>query len=146
MSSQDQRSVEPLWISRNVLDAIHSDQVEQYGGSQGVRDHGLIESALARPINLFAYKPECDVADLAASLAFGIAKNHGFHDGNKRTALVATLVFLVLNDHRLVVGEAESVVAMVCLATDEWSENRFAGWIREHITRHPPAPTPPKSR
>ena len=146
MSAQDHWPVEPLWISRNVLDAIHSDQVEQYGGSQGVREHGLIDSDLARPINLLAYKPECDVADLAASLAFGLAKNHGFHDGNKRTALVATLVFLVLNHHRLVVGEAESVIAMVCLATDEWSESRFAGWIREHITQHSPGPTPPKSR
>ena len=83
MSSQDQRSVEPLWISRNVLDAIHSDQVEQYGGSQGVRDHGLIESALARPLNLVACaKP--DFAEPAAAYGVGITKNHPFVDGKQQ--------------------------------------------------------------
>jgi death on curing protein len=123
---------EPVWITRDLLDAIHSSLIEQYGGSYGVNDERLIESALARPINTWSYVPESTFVKLAASLAFGLTKNHGFRDGNKRTAFVATAVFLRLNRYRLIAPESEAVSAMVYLATDVWDEDRFAEWIMEH--------------
>ena len=124
---------EPVWVPRSLLDAMHAALVEQYGGSHGVHDEQLVESALARPRNLFAYAPASDTAALAASLCFGLAKNHGFRDGNKRTAFVAAAVFLRLNGKRLVVPEPEAVAAMVYVATDAWNEERLAEWIRGHI-------------
>ena len=124
---------EPVWVPRSLLDAMHAALVEQYGDSHGVHDEQLVESALARPRNLFAYAPASDTAALAASLCFGLAKNHGFRDGNKRTAFVAAAVFLRLNGKRLVVPEPEAVAAMVYVATDAWNEERLAEWIRGHI-------------
>lgn len=108
-------------MPRTLLDAMHTALVEQYGGSHGVNDEKLIESALARPRNLRAYVPESDLAALAASLCFGLAKNRGFRDGNKRTAFAAMAVLLRLNGWRLVAPEPEAVAAMVYLATDVWS-------------------------
>jgi len=124
---------EPVWISRALLDAMHAELVERYGGAHGVSSDPLIESALARPRNLLAYAPDSDLAALAASLCFGLAKNHGFRDGNKRTAFAAAAVFLRVNGQRLVVPEPEAVAAMVYLATDVWSEERMAAWFREHL-------------
>ena len=109
-----------------------------------MHDEGLIESALARPKNLFAYHPKSDICDLAASLAFELAKNHGFSDGNKRTALAAAAMLLRLNGLKFIAAETETVVAMVCLATDKWSEEQFADWLRAHV--HATGATPPKSR
>ena len=146
MSSDNDIKSEPNWVSRNFLDAMHAALIERYGGSPGVHDEGLIESALARPMNLFAYHPKSDICDLAASLAFGLAKNHGFSDGNKRTALAAAAMFLRLNGLKFIAAETETVVAMVCLATDEWSEKQFADWLRAHVREHATGPTPPKSR
>lgn len=130
---QSEKVSEPVWVTRNLLDAIHTDLIEQYGGSRGVNDEKLIDSALARPKNTWGYRPESTTAELAASLAFGLTKNHGFRDGNKRTAFVAAAVFLRLNGYRLVAPEADAVSAMVYLATDAWDEKRFAGWVGEHI-------------
>jgi death on curing protein len=124
---------EPVWISRPLLDAMHAELIVRYGGAQGVNTEPLAESALTRPRNLLAYVPEADLAALAASLCFGLAKNHGFRDGNKRTAFAAAAVFLRLNGQRLVVPESEAVAAMVYLATDVWSEERMAQWLREHL-------------
>jgi len=109
------------------------DLIEQYGGSQGINDERLIESALARPKNTLGYVPESTIVVLAASLAFGLTKNHGYRDGNKRTAFAATAVFLRLNGFRLTAPEAEAVSAMVYLATDVWSEERFGDWLNEHL-------------
>ena len=100
--------------------------------SPGVNSSALVDSALARPRDLLAYAPGSDLAALAASLCLRLAKNHGFRDGNKRTAFTAMAVFLRLNGRRLAVPEAEAVAAMVYLATDVWSEERLSGWIREH--------------
>jgi death-on-curing protein len=111
---------------------MHTDLIERYGGSQGVFDDGLVESALPRPKSLLKYKPKSDLAALAASLAFGIAKNHGYRDGNKRTAFVSAAVFLLLNGARLTVAEGDVVAAMLYLTTDAWSEARFAKWLRGH--------------
>lgn len=124
---------EPIWISRALLDGLHHELIEQYGGAHGVISDALLESALDRPRNLHAYTPESDLAALAASLCFGLAKNHGFRDGNKRSAFTAMAVFLRLNGQRIIVPEPEAVAAMVCLATDAWSEERMAEWIRSHL-------------
>jgi len=124
---------EPVWVSRALLDAIHHALIEQYGGSHGVNSGALLDSALARPRNALTYAPESDLAALAASLCFGLAKNHGYRDGNKRTAFSAMAVFLRLNGLRLVVPESDAVTAMVYLATDAWSEARMAEWVRAHV-------------
>ena len=123
---------EPVWVPRALVDAMHTALIEQYGGLHGVHDEGLIESALARPQNLRVYAPESDLAALAASLCFGLAKNHGFRDGNKRTALAAMAVFLRLNGWHLEVPEPEAVGAMVYVATGVWTEQQLAEWIRTH--------------
>lgn len=124
---------EPVWITRSLLDGIHHALIEQYGGAHGAISQELIESALARPQNLFHDKPDGDLAALAASLCFGLAKNHGFRDGNKRTAFTASVVFLRLNAKRVTAPEFEVVSAMVFLATDAWTEEQFAEWIRAHL-------------
>ena len=126
-------SPEPVWISRALLDAIHHELIEQYGGTHGVISDALVDSALARPQNLLAYLPESDLSALAASVCFGLAKNHGFRDANKRSAFAAMAVFLRLNGQRLAVPEPEAVTAMVFLATDVWSEERLGQWVRAHL-------------
>lgn len=124
---------EPVWISRALLDGIHHELIEQYGGAHGVMSEALLHSALDRPRNLHAYSPESDLGALAASLCFGLAKNHGFRDGKKRSAFTAMAVFLRLNGWRIIVPEPEAVAAMVYLATDAWNEDRIAEWIRSHL-------------
>lgn len=124
---------EPVWITRALLDGIHHELIEAYGGSHGVISDALVDSALARPQNLLGYVPESDLASLGASLCFGLAKNHGFRDGNKRTAFTAMAVFLRLNGWRLAVPEPEVVTAMVYLATDVWSEERMGEWVRGRV-------------
>jgi len=123
---------EPRWLTATVVHTIHEELIAEHGGSSGVRDQGLLESALARAQNLLAYgKPA--LAELAASYAFGIARNHPFVDGNKRTALMAAYVFLGLNGQRLVAPEAEAVVMMQELASGTCSEAEFAAWIASHL-------------
>ncbi len=127
------RGREPVWVSRVLLDAIHAALIEQYGGSHGIHDEALIDSAAARPQNLFGYIPESDVPALAASLCYGLAKNRGFRDGNKRTAFAAAAVFIGLNGMVLTARESDAVIAMVYVATDEWDEQKLAAWIRENL-------------
>ena len=124
-----------VWIQRALALAIHERQLAEHGGGNGVRDEGLLESALARPQQLHAYgNPPPDLADIAASLAFGLARNHPFVDGNKRTAHVCYRVFLALNDAQLVAGEEEKYVQMLTLAEGSLSEAEFASWLRQHIS------------
>ncbi len=120
------------WIDRRLLVLLHDESLAMHGGSSGLRDEGLLESALARPLNLAAYA-EPDVAELAACYAFGIARNHPFVDGNKRAAFLAVGLFLGLNGHRLTASQAEATVAMFELAASEWDEPTFAAWLRERI-------------
>lgn len=121
------------WIGSPVALALHADQLRAWGGSPGVRDEGLIDSALARPQNLAAYgKP--DAAALAASYAFGLAKNHPFIDGNKRTALVVCETFLIDNGYKLEAADAELAVVFEDLAGGEMSEDELADWLRERIS------------
>jgi death on curing protein len=126
-------SDEPDWVTREVLDAIHDDQIRQHGGSYGVRDDGLIESALMRPQNRWRYEKGADLPALAASYAFGLAKNHGYVDGNKRVAFSAAYLFLALNGWEIETPEPDVVAAMLALASGEAGEEEFADWIRPRI-------------
>ncbi len=124
-----------LWLDRHVIRAIHEEQLAEHGGGSGIRDEGLLSSALARPVNLVQYE-QPDVADLAASYGFGIARNHPFVDGNKRTAFVAVELFLELNAFSLTADDAACVLTMLQLAAGTMPEAEFAGWIREHLQAH----------
>ncbi|MBF0333086.1 MAG: type II toxin-antitoxin system death-on-curing family toxin [Alphaproteobacteria bacterium] len=120
------------WIGPEVTFAIHDRQIAEHGGLDGVRDRGAIESALARPRNLSAYgRP--DAADLAAALAYGVARNHGFADGNKRTAWVLARLFLADNGQRLRFEPAEAVATMQAVAAGTLSEGALAEWYRRHL-------------
>jgi death-on-curing protein len=123
---------EPTWMQRAWVEAIHADQIRQHGGSTGIRDEGLIESALACPRNLFAYEGK-DLARLAAAYAYGLARNHGFIDGNKRIAFQTMFVFLGLNGWRLVAEEPEVVRVVVDVAAGTTGEADLAAWVRDHI-------------
>ena len=120
-----------VWIASSVIHAIHDEQLSEHGGSSGLRDEGLLESALARPQQLAAYG-QPDAAALAASYGFGLAKNHPFIDGNKRTAFVAVELFLALNGWDFDASDAECVMAMLQLAASECTEDQFAEWVRKH--------------
>ncbi len=117
------------WLSLDVVLAIHEEQVAEHGGAEGVRDMALVESALARPLNLAAYGSP-DVPALAAALGFGLARNHPFVDGNKRTAFVAIEAFLALNGFDLLATDAECVVTMLRLAAGDLPEEDLAAWLR----------------
>jgi death-on-curing protein len=118
-----------VWLSPQLILAIHDEQLAEHGGSIGLRDPGLLDSALARPLNRAGYG-EPDVAELAAVYALAIAQNHPFVDGNKRTAFVALEVFLRLNGCQFTVGDAEAVVVMLAMAAGELPDNEFIAWVR----------------
>ena len=120
------------WVSRAVIVLLHEESLAEHGGAAGLRDSGLLDSALARPANLAAYGSP-DLAELAATLGFGIAKNHPFVDGNKRAAFLATGLFLLLNGQRLMASQSEATLTMLGVASGEWNEARFAEWLRQHI-------------
>jgi death-on-curing protein len=123
-----------VWIDRAFALAIHERQLAEHGGGSGVRDEALLESALARPQQLHAYgNPPPDLADLAASLAFGLARNHPFVDGNKRTAHVCYRTFLALNDAQLVASDEEKYMQMLTLAEGSLAEADFAAWLRPRL-------------
>jgi death on curing protein len=130
MSGTDR--VEPIWLDARDANAIHERQLAEHGGGQGVRDQGLLESALARAKNRWAYGDD-DPVILAAAYAFGIARNHPFVDGNKRTAWVIARLFLVLNGHRLVFTPMDAIAFMLALAAGDLSEEQVADWFRERI-------------
>jgi death-on-curing protein len=121
-----------VWIDPAVVELIHEEQLAEHGGAGGLRDAGLLASALARAQNLAAYG-EPDAADLAAAYGFGLAKNHPFIDGNKRTAAVLTRLFLLLNGQDLVVTEPDVVVTFLALASGELTEAELATWVRSHL-------------
>ena len=121
-----------VWIATEVALAAHAEQVTEHGGGDGIRDAGMLDSAMARPRNLADYG-EPDVAELAAAYAYGIARNHPFVDGNKRTAAVISETFLMLNGQALQATDAELVVAFVALAAGELSEDELADWFRQHL-------------
>jgi death-on-curing protein len=119
------------WVDRRALLLLHADSLAEHGGAAGLRDEGLLDSALARPLNLAAYG-EPDFAALAASYGVGLAKNHAFVDGNKRAAFLAVGLFLALNRQRLVASQVEATTTMLAVAEGSLDEAGFADWIRSH--------------
>ncbi len=124
---------EPVWIDPAVVLALHDEQLVEHGGQAGLRDAGLLDSALARPRHRFAYETT-DLPALAASYTFGLVRNHPFIDGNKRTGLVVAELFLILNEVELTATDAECVMAFLQLAAGEMTEASLAGWIAEHCS------------
>ena len=119
------------WIDRRALLLLHDESIAEHGGAPGIRDDGLFESAMARPLNLVAYG-QPDVAELAAAYGVGLAKNHAFVDGNKRVALLAVGLFLALNGQRLVTTQAQATVVMLDVAAGVMDEASLATWLRAH--------------
>jgi len=125
---------EPRWISREVVLAIHEQSLAQYGGSAGIRDEGLLDSALGRPQNLFAYEQPIIFA-MAAAYASGIIRNHPFIDGNKRTGFVVCAVFLERNGYELVASEEDATLTTLALAASEIKEADYASWLERNTRR-----------
>jgi death-on-curing protein len=124
---------EPRWLHRLVVDAIHHDSISTHGGLPGLRDEKLLESALARPKQAFSYGIGVDIAALAAAYAYGIARNHPYHDGNKRIAFMTMAVFAELNGYELEATEADVVDAMLRLAAGDLEEEQLAEWLRARL-------------
>lgn len=120
------------WVSNRAAQTAHAEQIAEHGGGDGIRDMGLFESAMARPQQLEAYG-EPDAAALAAAYAFGLARNHPFVDGNKRTANVVSLLFLLKNGIRVEASDADMTTAFIALAAGELSEDELADWFRQRV-------------
>ncbi len=125
-----------VWLSKEVIVAVHEAQLAEHGGGTGVRDQGLLASALSRAENLAAYGAP-DVSDLAAAYGFGISRNHAFIDGNKRTGFVAAVLFLHLNGYQLTADDTSKVLTMLAVAAGDITEEQFAAWIRIHAVKKP---------
>ncbi|HLY58915.1 MAG TPA: type II toxin-antitoxin system death-on-curing family toxin [Stellaceae bacterium] len=128
---------EPRWIDKTALLLLHAESLAEHGGLEGLRDEGLLESALARPQHLHVYEEVADPARLAAAYGFGLARNHPFADGNKRAAFLAIGLFLALNGWRLVADQVDSTRTILGMAAGEITETEFADWIRKHLTARP---------
>jgi death-on-curing protein len=127
------RRTEPLWLSRVVVDVIHSDQLREHGGLPGMRDENALESALARPRQKWQYGQATDLPDLAAAYGFGFVKNHPYRDGNKRIGFLAMATFLGINGLALEATDADVVIVILSLADGRLSEDVLAEWIRRHV-------------
>lgn len=123
----------PVWIDKRALLLLHKESLAQFGGADGLRDEGLLDSALARPVNKHLYEGCNDLAALAAAYGFGLAHNHPFVDGNKRAAFLAVGVFLAMNGQRLTATPVEAIEAILALAAGSLDEARFADWIKAHV-------------
>ena len=123
----------PRWVDRLVVEAVHLDLIREHGGMPGLRDEHALESALARPRQRHSYEPASTLPELAASYAYGLARNHPFHDGNKRIAFVTMAVFLGLNGFGIEAPETEVVAAMVALAAGEIDEAGLAAWVGSRV-------------
>jgi death on curing protein len=122
----------PNWIDKRALLLLHTESLAQFGGAPGLRDEGLLDSALARPVNKHSYEGCTELAVLAAAYGFGLAKNHAFIDGNKRAAFLAVGVFLAINGMRLTATTVDAIQTVLALAAGDLDELRFADWIRHH--------------
>lgn len=125
---------EPRWINRQALLLKHAESLRLFGGAEGLRDDGMLDSALARPLNAWSYRGEERVAHLAAAYAFGVSKNDPFIDGNKRAAFIAYVGFLKLNGFDLIASQPEAYRSMIALAAGAMSEEEFAAWIKQNIS------------
>jgi death on curing protein len=120
------------WVDRDVLLTLHDESLAEHGGGTGIRDEGLLDSALARPLNTAGYG-QPDAAELAASYGYGLAKNHAFVDGNKRAAFLAVGLFLYMNGFRLTASQADATRAVLALAASDIDEAQFAQWVRSNM-------------
>ena len=128
-------SAAPVWVDPRANQFLHDKILAMFGGAGGLRDAGLLESALVRPVNHHLSKPDADTAELAAAYAFGLAKNHPFVDGNKRTAFLALGLFLAMNGWRLETTQIDVIETMLSLARGTLDESELALWVRERIVR-----------
>ena len=125
---------EPIWLDSQDLYVLHNQLLARFGGLEGIRDEGLLESALYRPVQKFQYEPNSTLPELAASYSYGIARNHPFFDGNKRSALLAAIVFLGINGMKLQATEEEAVLETLALAAGERTEEEYAFWSTKNST------------
>jgi death on curing protein len=125
-------SLEPRWISKKALLLLHEESLSEFGGARGLRDEGLLDSALARPRNAYAYNPAATIAELAASYGYGVAKNHAFVDGNKRAAFLSIGLFLAINGYRLTASQVDAIETMLAVAAGTITEPALALWIAQH--------------
>ena len=125
---------EPIWLDSQDLYVLHNQLLARFGGLEGIRDEGLLESALYRPVQKFQYEPKSTLAALAASYSYGIARNHPFFDGNKRSALLAAIVFLEINGMKFNATEEEAVLETLALAGGERTEEEYASWLTKNST------------
>lgn len=123
------------WVNQQALIFLHSESLAEHGGAEGIRDEGLLESALYRPLNLYNYEQETDLAKLAAAYGFGIVRNHPFVDGNKRVGFLAVGLFLALNGYTLEVSQLKATQTILALAAGEISEQEFSQWLNLFIQR-----------
>ncbi|MDE3016259.1 MAG: type II toxin-antitoxin system death-on-curing family toxin [Pseudomonadota bacterium] len=129
--------IEPKWVSEDTVLKIHQRQISEFGGSEGVRDMGLLQSAIARPLNAYHYNQVVSLTKLAASYAFGIAKNHTFIDGNKRTALVTCFLFLMKNGFVIKATDEERFTAILSVAEGLMDEEQLTAWLDKHAVKNP---------
>ena len=127
----------PRWIDQRALLLLHSETLAEHGGLVGIRDYGLLESALARPLHLHTYKPKSDLARLAAAYGFGLARDHPFNDGNKRAAFLAIGLFLEINGIKFIPDPIESIAVILRLAEGSLSEIELADWILRNVEGSP---------
>jgi death-on-curing protein len=125
----------PRWIDKRALLLLHEESLAMFGGAQGMRDDALLDSALSRPVNQHLYKPDSNLADLAAAYGFGLAKNHAFVDGNKRAAFLAIGLFLAINERRLAASQVNAIATVLALAAGTITEAELAAWIRRHARK-----------
>ena len=125
---------EPIWLDSQDLYVLHNQLLARFGGLEGIRDEGLLESALYRPVQKFQYEPNSTLPELAASYSYGIARNHPFFDGNKRSALLAAIVFLEINGMKFHATEEEAVLETLALAAGERTEEEYAFWLTKNST------------
>jgi death-on-curing protein len=128
----DTARIEPVWLDKSVALTIHDRQLAEHGGPSGIRDEGMLDSALMRPVNQWTYG-EDDRCSLAAAYAFGLARNHPFTDGNKRTAWILARLFLARNGLPLIYDPADAITTVFALAAGELSEAALADWLRDHL-------------
>lgn len=127
---------QPNWLPLNFILEIHSAQIAEHGGADGIRDEGLLESALSRPLNAFNYGVD-DLCELAALYGCWIIQNHPFIDGNKRTGLVALELFLEINDLRLMASDEDTLATILSVAAGDWALPELIEWLRENVTPLP---------
>ncbi len=126
---------EPVWVLEDIVLAIHTMLLSEHGGGSGIRDEGLLKSALARPKQKFSYNSDTSIFELAAAYSFGIARNHPFVDGNKRAAFTIGTLFLELNDYKLTASEANAAITFENLASGEIDENKLEQWFKEQSSK-----------